>query len=344
MTLKSLMPYFARLVAGLLVLAPVELHAHVKWFVPLDSTTLPNVAPFDLADGAVQLWLVIALLLVGASLYLDRRLPVPAQPSDFWQRVIVRCLPALTGLSLLLSAEAGSVIAPHYHWDGSYGTLMLALEAITGLLLIFPPTAFFGGASLLLLYLATMVHFGPLEVVEYFNVVGTCAFLFCAYHPSAELRRRLEPQALPSLRICTGIALVKLGFAEKLLRPDYAQDFLDTYMWNFMQNLGLAYSDRLFILSAGTMEIVFGMILILGTTTRLNIIAISGFMLTSNISFLAQGHMREAVTEIIGHLPIMAMALLCVSFGNGDQQNAPAQQASARRSAGNAAAAYVNQR
>lgn len=319
------MPHFIRAVRKpfcstlLLWLAPAPLFAHVKWFVPLDGVTAA-VAPYTLADSAVVMWLVIALVLVGCSLWLDRSLPAPPQPRAPWRGIFARCLPVLTGLSLLLSTEAGSVIAPHFRWDGTYALSLLVLQALTGLLLLLPSTIAAGALTLAALYLGLLLKTGALAALEYFNLAGTAAFLFCVFHPDPQLRARLEPYALPLLRIATGIALVTLGFAEKLLRPDYAQEFLHSYMWNFMQNLGFEdYSDRLFILSAGTMEVVFGVILILGTTTRLNIIAISGFMLTSNLTFVLQGHMREAVMEIISHLPIMATAIVCIAFGCGER-------------------------
>lgn len=312
-------PAVALLSSGfvLLCLFPLQLLAHVRWFVGPDYAGTA-VAPFTLGDPAVVFWGVLALVLVGCSVWLDRRILSPPQPLEPWRTLFARSLPVLTGLSLLLSSEAGSLIAPHFLWDDTYARSLLVLQSLTGLLLLFPPTAYSGALTLLALYAGLVVKTGPLAALEYFNVVGTAAFLLCMFHPLPHVRARLEPFALPLLRIATGIALVVLGFEEKLLNPHYAQQFLDTYMWNFMRNLGVEnYSDRLFILSAGTMEVVFGVILILGTTTRLNIIAISGFMLTSNLTFLAEGHMREALTEIIGHLPIMATAIVCVAFGGG---------------------------
>lgn len=301
-------------------LASAAAHAHVKWFVPLDGSTGLPAPDFSFTEPAVQLWLVTALLVVAASVWLDRKLPAPPLPRRDLRTLFDACLPVLLGLSLLLSWEAGSVIAPHYQPDGAYAAVLLALELGAGLLLIFPPTTFAGGLVLFFLYGGLLINYGPRDALEYFNVAGLAVYLLCMFHPLSRMRAMLEPFALPLLRITTGIALVTLGFAEKLLNPGYAEEFLQTYRWNFMYNLGAdQYSDRLFVLSAGVMEVVFGVILILGTTTRLNIIAVSGFMLSSNITFLFQGHLREAVTEIIGHLPLIATALLFVFFGSGER-------------------------
>lgn len=304
----------------LLLLLPIAAHAHVKWFVPLDHEMPADFVRYSLADTAVQVWGVIALVLIAASVLLDRRLPNLPAPHGQLRTWTIRSLHILTGLSLLLSAWTGSVLAPHYHWEGVSAQALLVLEALTGLLLLFPPLVFAGSLLLLALYGGLLLHFGPVEVLEYLNIVGTACFLAFTHHPIAAVRARLLPWSVPVLRITAGIALVTLGFAEKLLRPDFAEDFVQTYMWNFMHNLGVeSYSDSLFVLSAGTMEVVFGVILLLGTTTRMNILVVSGFMLTSNITFFVQHNLDAALTEIIGHMPIIATAIICVFFGAGQR-------------------------
>jgi uncharacterized membrane protein YphA (DoxX/SURF4 family) len=290
--------------------------AHVKWFVPLDEPTPDDFSWFAFSDTAVQVWIGVAVLLIATSLYLDRRLPTPqvseakALPPLLW--ILRICL----GLSLLLSANNGALIAPHYAWPGYYFESLRLLEVVTALLL-FTPWVVFAGIGVLLLYVGVAAHY-QLEVIEYLNIAGAGLFLAIHHHPNEFLRARWLPYALPVLRVTTGIALVNLAFAEKLARPDYAQNFVQTYMWNFMHNLGISdFTDRLFVLSAGTMEVVFGTILILGSTTRLNILVVSGFMLASNLTFFLEGHMLEAFIEIIGHMPIIATALFFLVLGSG---------------------------
>ena len=87
-----------------------------------------------------------------------------------------------------------------------------------------------------------------------------------------------------------------------------------------MANLGMeSFTDQLFVFSAGVMEVVFGIILVLGTTTRINILVVSGFMLASNITFFASREYSEALTEIFGHLPIIATAMILIFFGSGNK-------------------------
>lgn len=307
----------------LLLLVPAPALAHVKWFVPTGHAAPPELATFAFTEPAVQVWLVLALLLIGASLWLDARLPKLAQPRGRLRSLAIGSLQVLTGLSLLLSTWSGSVIAPHITGSDWTMLLLLALQGFSGVLLLLPGMAWYGALCLAALHASLLLRAGPLTALEYLNVLAIAGFLLLHHYPQAQRRAHLQAWAIPVLRIGTGVALVTLAFSEKLLRPDYAEDFVDTYMWNFMYNLGFeSYSDRLFVLSAGTMEAVLGTILILGTTTRLNILVISGFMLTSNLTFLVQDNLQEALTEIIGHLPIIAIAIICVLFGSGQRLKA----------------------
>jgi uncharacterized membrane protein YphA (DoxX/SURF4 family) len=122
------------------------------------------------------------------------------------------------------------------------------------------------------------------------------------------------------LRILTGIALVSLGLSEKLLNPDLGEYFVADYQWNFMLNLGFTnFSNELFVFCAGMMEVIFGIILIIGTTTRINILMVSAFMFASNITFFASGNYSEALLEIFGHLPFIATAMILIFFGSGSK-------------------------
>ena len=69
----------------------------------------------------------------------------------------------------------------------------------------------------------------------------------------------------------------------------------------------------------GITAIVFGTILVIGVVTRLNILAVAVLMLTSNIVFLIEGRNEEAMVELIGHLPIIATALILLVLGSGQR-------------------------
>ena len=290
-------------------------YAHVKWFVHLDAAPPADFQWYSFTDTAVQVWITLALLFISLSVYLDFKLPVLRLKSERWRDTLELVLRWLTGLSLLSAAIQGTLIAPHYPVRGLYGHGLLILEGVTAVMLL-TPLARHAGMLLLVLFAGISLQVGG-QIIEYLNVAGVGGYLLLR-HWYSERRAVMETYAVPVLRIATGIALVWLGFSEKLLRPDFAQEFVQTYMWNFMYNLGVeSFSDHLFVLSAGTMEVVFGIILILGTTTRLNILVVSGFMLTSNLAFFMEGRSQEALTEIIGHMPIIAIAVVCLAQGAG---------------------------
>ncbi|MCE8546025.1 DoxX family protein [Ruegeria pomeroyi] len=134
------------------------------------------------------------------------------------------------------------------------------------------------------------------------------------------MRDRLKPYSVDVLRIFTGLSLIILGVAEKLHPAALGQAFIAYYAWNFMPLLGFDwFDDRPFVLSAGVMEVVFGTILVLGVVTRLNILAVAVLMLASNIVFLIEGRKEEAMVELIGHLPIIATALILLVLGSGQR-------------------------
>ena len=84
--------------------------------------------------------------------------------------------------------------------------------------------------------------------------------------------------------------------------------------------LGFAwYDDQLFVLSAGVMEVVFGVVLILGVVTRLTTLVVAGLMLLSNAVFILTGRSEEALIELVGHMPVIATAVILLLLGYGQR-------------------------
>jgi len=67
------------------------------------------------------------------------------------------------------------------------------------------------------------------------------------------------------------------------------------------------------------MEVVFGIIMILGVVTRLNTLAIAGLMLLSNVVFLLTNENDSALIELVGHMPIIATCLILLMLGYGQR-------------------------
>lgn len=294
--------------------------AHVRWFVDTNNPGVENFQPWSFADFEVQGWIGFAILLIAISILLDGRLPKLPVVNTKIRHDVIELMRIFVGMSFLLTAYEGAIIAPHMEAYGNFGTILVFLQALIGILLISNHFLRYAAISIMVLYLGMLAQFGFIMALEYINVVGIALFLLFNNMPTEKLRERFKPYSVDALRIFTGIALVTLGVTEKLSGAIWGEAFLANYQWNFLQALGFDFfTDRLFVLSAGVMEVVFGTIMIIGTVTRLNTLVLSGFLLLSNITFLVQDKKDEALTELIGHMPVIATAVILITLGYGQR-------------------------
>ena len=291
--------------------------AHVNWFVESDAEPLPNVS---LSDPLFLISLSIAALMVVFSVWLDGKLPTPPIAQSSFRHDFMEILRVFTGMSFLLTAYEGSLVAPHKVADGSLGLALLFLQAVVGIMLIANRWILVAAALMLVLHAGVVVKFGVFSALEYAIYIGIAFFLLFNAIPDNALRDKLKPYSVDALRIWTGISLVALAIGEKLAPSALGQVFVAQYQWNFMQALGVTFfDDRLFVLSAGMVEAVIGIVLILGTTVRLAVLALSVMMAISNIVFIIEGNNEAALVEFIGHMPIIGVALVLLLLGYGQR-------------------------
>ncbi|MEO0939868.1 MAG: hypothetical protein AAFY38_17080 [Pseudomonadota bacterium] len=291
--------------------------AHVRWFVEA-GVAVEGFEPYSLTSPEVLIWIALATGIVGASVWLDTVLPDVRIVDSKTRHDFIEILRIFTGMSCLLTAYDGAIVAPHLDASGGFGTLLLWVQSIIGILLIANRFIRHVAIWMLLLHLGLAIKFGVIAALEYLIMPGIAVFLLINNLPTDALRVRWKPYSVSLLRIFTGISLITLGFSEKLLNAQMAETFLIVNNWNFLALIGLDwFSDRLFVLSAGVVEVVFGVILVLGTTTRLNVLAFSATLLASNVIFLVEGNREAALLEFIGHIPIMGVALILLLLGYG---------------------------
>lgn len=302
---------------------PIFPLGHVKWFIDyqMDNSNPNPIYDFSITDPAIITWLSIVIILVVLAFFFDRIVKGP--PKWFTRYVkknkaeILHFFQICIGISLLFASHRGAILQPHY--VGSEGTQFLEiLEATTGILLIANVAVPFASILLLITYLTTFHLFSFAEAIDYINLIGIAGFLFICQNKNRKIKDYIK-LGVPILRIFTGLALFILAFSEKLLFPERAHEFLQNYKLNFMPLLGFeGYSDTFFTLSAGAMEAAFGIILMLGLITRINVIVLTGFFLSSNLFFFLQGHYEEGVVELVGHLPVIATVIILFAFGSGE--------------------------
>ncbi|MEM9724785.1 MAG: hypothetical protein AAF909_04895 [Pseudomonadota bacterium] len=297
-----------------------EALAHVKWFVDPTMASQVSFTPYQITDTAVLLWIGVMLSLAVIAVMLDRRVPSIPVADTKTRHDFIELLRIFTGMALLLTAYEGALIAPHLAVYGGLGGVLVFLQAVIGIMLIANRFILHAALLMLLLTLGIVVKFGLGSALEYFIIVGIALFLGINHLPTEASKERWKPYSVALLRICTGVSLIALAVSEKLAGAAMGQAFVANYDWNFMEMLGFsAFDDRLFVLSAGMMEATFGLILILGVMTRATMLAVSAFMLMSNLVFIAQGYREEALVEFVGHMPLIATALILLLLGYGQR-------------------------
>src|SRR6185437_15312401 len=142
------------------------------------------------------------------------------------------------------------------------GVLGLAEIAIA-LSFIYGALARIAAAALGVLWLAGVIVFGPIRLLEHTEILGVAFFLFAlgrgplAFDRALEwLHRpidRLAPYAVPVLRISLGFGMALVAFTEKLWNLPMGLSFLAAHHFNFFPAIGLpAIDNTRFLIMAGT--------------------------------------------------------------------------------------------
>jgi uncharacterized membrane protein YphA (DoxX/SURF4 family) len=290
--------------------------AHLKWFVDTDGNGSGSVGPFSLTEPAVLVWIGVIAAMTIVAMACERFLPDPParflQAGARWQRGVVWVLRLATGGWLLYASAQGTIFAPNLSVQGVATQTLLVVQIISGFLLVSGLWSRIAGKLLIALWIGALIFFGWDQILEHLLVVGIGLFLIAVPDTKQNPFTRLRPYAVPLLRLSLGISLMVLAFTEKLLNPTYGVEFLAHYRWNFMQALGIDwFDDRLFVLSAGMSEFLFGWLFLLGVVTRLNTITMAFFFVGSAITL--------GLDEVVGHLPVFAISAILILYGHGDK-------------------------
>ena len=163
-----------------------------------------------------------------------------------------------------------------------------------------------------------MLVFGPLRLIEHTEIFGIAFFLFATGRgplafdmAMANLGKpipRLIPYAVPVLRICLGVGLVIVALTEKIWNIPMGLAFLADHHFNFFPYIGIPIDDTRFLLIAGTVELVVGLMLIAGSYVRLVIVIT---LIPFNLTLPFMGW-----RELVGHLPTYGILALLLLWGD----------------------------
>lgn len=319
---------------------------HERWFV--DSTPYPLAWSSVTRPGAlIAVGVAVATLLL-ASVIWRRTGRRPLVPGPFRLGADADSLAVLYGtiplilalhlsVTLFVSGVTLHLFAPNLALHepgavpiGSFGGAVAALAQIgIGLAFFYGALTRIAALLLVLLWVAGALWFGPVLLLEHAIVPGIAITLYITgrgpfavdalLHPRLGLPRlKWLAHALTPLRIGTGLSLVTLAFTEKLWNLPLGLAFLERYPVNFLPKWGIPIGDEAFLLAAGTVELIAGLLLIANVYVRLGILLL---WLPFNLTLAAFGWI-----ELVGHLPIYgAMAVLAL-WGRGSADDLRALQ------------------
>ena len=111
------------------------------------------------------------------------------------------------------------------------------------------------------------------------------------------------------LRVGVAVALIALAFSEKFTNPELARNTLEAYpQLNVASAVGLPVSTDTFIVIAGAVELLFGLLVLSGAIPQ---VAVLVAMVPFNATLLIFG-----TTELVGHLPVYGVFLTLLVYGS----------------------------
>lgn len=305
--------------AVLMWLTPAVGLAHTRWFADPGVVPLTSTEPTALYLTGLGL---TAALLLGVGWWLHQhniwRLPAlaPTAPRAYDRAAATFAM--VCGAFFLIAGTHGYLFSPNQTIALGVSPLFVTGQIIIGLAFLLGIATRTAALALALLWALAWPQVGMVASLENCWVLSTALFIavmgndYFSLLGVSFLRQplaRFKPYALSCLRLGTGLALLVLGFSEKILAPELGLSFLAQHQWNFMALLGLPYSDYLFVLSAGVVESLIGLFFILGILTRLTaLVAVVIFAIPLFIL---------GPVELAGHLPHFAAIMLLLLFGSG---------------------------
>lgn len=288
-----------------------SLARHVKWF------TDPSRYPTDYS----LLWtfpVIVAFALSGVAIavaaWIQRSVPEPrvfrALERFAWLGPLV--LGVHVGVALIAAAILGMLFVPSLRVErDAFGIALLAVEGVSGVLLLVGFGTRVAAVALALLGVVAMQPFSFESILEQVHILGAAIFLFITGRGAVSIDRVLRQQralklpeapavALTLLRVCMGVGIAFGALTEKLLNPGLAGALLTERPYlNVVAALGV--SNGQFAYLAGLTELVIGLVIVSGQLTR-PVMAIGAVLFTMTVPIFGW-------LELMGHLPYYGIML-----------------------------------
>jgi len=302
---------------------------HERWF--LDESKFPvQFDTWNTSNGLVPVAVAIAITAVATVIYRTRGrhsvVPGPVQLGMPWENYVrlLTWVPLVIGVhmgvTLLVSGVSRQLFVPNLELPVNLlGGVLGMIEIAIALSFIYGALARPAAAMLGVIWLIGAIVFGPLRLIEHTEILGIAFFIFAtgrgplAFDMALDRLNkpvaRLIPYAVTVLRVALGIGLTFVAFTEKIWNVPMALAFLQDHNFNFFPYIGLTSIDNeKFVLIAGTIELIVGLMLIAGTYVRLVILIT---LIPFNLTLPFMGW-----RELVGHLPTYGILALLLLWGD----------------------------
>ena len=302
---------------------------HERWFT--DEVKFPvQFDTWSSADSIVPVAVALAITVVATIIWRARGrqsvVPGPIALGMPWENYVrlLTWVPLVIGVhmgvTLLVSGVNRQLFVPNLELPVNLlGGLLGMVEIAIALSFIYGALARPAAAALALTWIIGTLIFGPLRLIEHTEILGIALFLFATGRGPLAFDMALDrlnkplapliPYAVPVLRVSLGIALMVVAFTEKLWNIPMGLAFLSEHHFNFFPYIGLpSIDDTKFLLIAGTIELIVGLMLITGTYVRL-IIVLTLIPFNLTLPFLGW-------RELVGHLPTYGILALLLLWGD----------------------------
>jgi uncharacterized membrane protein YphA (DoxX/SURF4 family) len=304
----------------LTTILPAVASAHTRWFAYTELAPLETTEPTGLY---LLVWSLLIFIVISIALFFHLRgwlnlsFLKPKSPHAFERAASTFTM--VVGAFLIIAGTHQYLFSPNLTIENGIPMYLIVIQILIGLDFLLGLSTRVSAIILALLWTVSFNYAGVIPMFENIWVLSTAMFIavmgndYFSIASSKILRDKLaryKNYGLSFLRIGTGLTLVILGLTEKILAPEYGINFLNQHHWNFMQMIGFSnYSDYLFTISAGSVELLFGLIFLLGTVTRLNALVVA---VVFSLPLFILGPI-----ELSGHLPHFAAIILLLLFGSG---------------------------
>ncbi|KGM09110.1 hypothetical protein [Cellulomonas bogoriensis] len=289
--------------------------AHAKWFAEgADGGDWGFfLSPLPLAVTAAVVVVTVLWRLV------SHRLPRPELPFLTPLGRLAPFIPRLVaihmGVSLLAFSVTGHFLTPSLPLgEVPGGDFAGVVQAAIGIWLITGIRLRIPALGVVLLGPPALLAAGPVALLETADTLAVALFL-AVLPPSDRAFGRVAPSpqqlrwALFWLRMFVGIALITLAFSEKFTNPELARNLLEAYPeLNLFALVGLPVDADTFIVMAGAIELLFGLLVISGAMPQ---VAVLVALVPFNLTLFIFG-----TTEVIGHLPVYGVFLALLVYGS----------------------------